>query len=524
MNLEESDSYAEILEKTNRKKKMVMMSIILCAFLIALMFILIVVLRYQDSITLKLYVDKVQKTIPKNFYFVSDNGDHYVNVREFAKLLGYTYSEGSYEKFNQDENCCFITSDFQILSLHADENIFRVYNYLAETAAVAGLDDSKNKLETQLDKDYYEAFYTKTPVIMKDGLLYVNENDLGKMFSCSYTWQEYRIRFTSYEKILKDTVAELLSDGIVPSARIENLRALADGYAVFINDAGNYGVKRLEDNKDVLTDRYSSITYRKNTAEFVVNTSAGTVGLCDLQGKPLIDMNSYNSIELLDKELFVNKPEETLYLVTMSDGGADSQANVKYGVLNRKGEEIIYPQYDAIGYDTSGFNQPEVVSDYLLLNKCIPVFDGENYALYNMEHPKTPVEFGSDFIFKSLGYSSANKFKQAGAEQSLLIIPPSVGIEGIVVSNGEYYGVYDINVGNLVMPVSFSKIYSITSAGQTEYYYEFGGVTKTVRSYLEEWGLVNIEQEETETKDASTENTQGEAVDNTVVSNTTVAE
>ena len=47
------------------------------------------------------------------------------------------------------------------------------------------------------------------------------------------------------------------------------------------------------------------------------------------------------------------------------------------------------------------------------------------------------------------------------------------------------------------MPLSFTKIYSVTSNGQTEYYYEFGGnMSGTVRSYLEEYDLVNIEQED----------------------------
>ena len=510
MNLEESDSYAEILEKNNRNKKMVMLSIILCAFLIALMFILIVILRYQDSITLKLFVDKRQRNIPKNFFFISDSGDHYVNVKEFATLLGYTYAEGSYEEFNQDETCCYITSDFQVLSLHADENIFRVYNVLRPTAniGVVGME----RLETALETGYYEAYYTKTPIIVKDGILYANENDLANMFNCSYTWEEYRIRFTSYEKTLTDAATKYTSEGLRLSLRIENLRAITDGFVVFINDAGNYGVRRMEDGKDILTDRYTSISYRKNTGEFLVYTSAGTVGLVDQTGRILIDMNNYNSIELLDKELFANKLEDTLYLVSVSDG-AKGMANKKFGVLNRKGEIIIYPQYEAIGYDTAAFTQPEVVSNFLLLNKCIPVYDGEMYALYNMEYPKSPAEFSSDFIFTSLGYVSSNKFKQAGAEQSLLIIPPSVGIEGVVVSNGDYYGVYDINVGNLVMPLSFSKIYSITNNGQTEYYYEFGTAQRTVKSYLQENDLINIEPEESE-EDSEVENTNtvGETV------------
>ena len=47
MNLEESDSFAEELEKNRRRKRGVMISIILCAFLVALLMFMISIIKYQ---------------------------------------------------------------------------------------------------------------------------------------------------------------------------------------------------------------------------------------------------------------------------------------------------------------------------------------------------------------------------------------------------------------------------------------------------------------------------------------------
>ena len=122
MNLEESDLYKEKLEKNNRHRKSVMLSIVLCAILIVFLFILIAILKYQDSITEKLFINGTQVTIPKDFYKTMDDGSIYVNVRHMSSFLGYTYTKGEYNKFNEDEDSCYLQNDFEIVSISANSD------------------------------------------------------------------------------------------------------------------------------------------------------------------------------------------------------------------------------------------------------------------------------------------------------------------------------------------------------------------------------------------------------------------
>ena len=68
MNLEQSDSFKDEIEKNTKRRKGVMLSIVLCACLIAFLFIIIMILKYQDSITEKLFLDDKQIAIPSGLY------------------------------------------------------------------------------------------------------------------------------------------------------------------------------------------------------------------------------------------------------------------------------------------------------------------------------------------------------------------------------------------------------------------------------------------------------------------------
>ena len=112
MNLEESNSYNQEIESRDRKRRAVMLSIILCGVFIALLFVMIIIISYQDSITEKFYIDGVQIKSFNNSMYTQIDGVTYVDVRTLSSALGYTYTKGEYKKYNEDEN-----GEYELLKL-----------------------------------------------------------------------------------------------------------------------------------------------------------------------------------------------------------------------------------------------------------------------------------------------------------------------------------------------------------------------------------------------------------------------
>ena len=73
MNLDDSAKVAREIEERNRKKRLVITSILLCMVLMAGLGILIFFIVLKDNNTLKIYVNNVQRAIPATL-FVEDNG------------------------------------------------------------------------------------------------------------------------------------------------------------------------------------------------------------------------------------------------------------------------------------------------------------------------------------------------------------------------------------------------------------------------------------------------------------------
>ena len=102
MNLDESDSYKKAIEKNTRQRKVVMLSIAFCAVLVALLFFLIVTIKYKDSQTMKLFINGTQITIPRGFFMGEGEDKKYIDVRTLSSILGYEYTKGEYNKYNED--------------------------------------------------------------------------------------------------------------------------------------------------------------------------------------------------------------------------------------------------------------------------------------------------------------------------------------------------------------------------------------------------------------------------------------
>ena len=139
--------------------------------------------------------------------------------------------------------------------------------------------------------------------------------------------------------------------------------------------------------------------------------------------------------------------------------------------------------------DTAPFKYEDIESSYLFFDKCIPVQKNGNFGLYDVTGKMV-----LDVVYDGFGYNNGVTNAPSGAEQSALLIPSYVGINGIVVNLDDKYGIYDVNVGALILPTVFDKIYSITESGEKTYYISYNGEEKDLSIYLIENGLNNVDE------------------------------
>ena len=427
MNFEESDSFKSELEKNARSRRGVVISLAFCAFIIVCLLILISFIRYQDSITEKLFIDGKQVQIPSGFYKTID-GEIYVDIKKIGTLFGYDYTKGVYGEFNEDNDSCYMKNDFELIAVTAGADKYTKYLNTTNSKAVIG---TIQKVGTKNSNGYSESFNLEKTIKFEDGKLYLNKDNISEMFNVQVDWKEYRINFYTLGYMEGHANNVINSIGLVDlDANFENLKALNYNRIIVGNGSskGNstlYGVYDLGTGTEIISMKYDEIVFVENTQEFYIKAANGTVGIFDKDGNTVIAPSEFEEISLLDQE---NK----LYLV---------EKNGEYGVLDKTGEILIYAEYDAVGIDVGNFIPEEIDDGLLLYDKCIPVKKDGKYGLYSIEGKRL-----LDVTYDGFGYKSPIKTTSSGSEQSAILIPSYVGINGIVVNLDDKYGIFDVNV------------------------------------------------------------------------------
>ncbi len=510
MNLEESDLYKESLEKNTRNRKKVMYSIILCAILIVIFFAIICFLKYQDSRTEKLFFnDKQVSKIPSDFYQVVDNNSIYVNIKELAELLNYKYTKGQYNKYNEDEQSCCLQNDFEIVSITAKESKYeKILDVNNAKPTLAGI-----QVTMKNDKGYTEVFDLVKPIKYIDSKIYVSIEDASEMLNVKIDWSEYRFRFYTLDYLIANAQKAITQLKYTEmSGYYENLKSILYDYVIVSNGNADakeklYGVVSLKDKKEIISVKYNDIKFVQNVKEFYVTASNGTMGILDSGGSTIIAPSEYENISLLDAE-------NQLYLVEKND---------EYGVVNRRGDIVVYPEYDEIGIDISQLESESVLelveNPSVLLGKVIPVKKDGQYGLYNING-----EMILETKYDTIGCKTTSKVTTSGHEESVVVIPPSVGIKGVVISQGDSYGIFDVTTQKIILPLVCSKIYAITKSGKTTYYMEYNEQQKDLSEHLKENNLVNVDENgnEIDLSEEIEEDQESQETDNkNVVNNTT---
>lgn len=514
MNLAESDKFVEAQRKTEQKKKIVLVSIVLCAILVALLIILIIFIQYQDSLELKLYIDAEQKGI-SNSLFVNQDNIQYVSIREFSDMLGYTYTKGEYAKYNEDENSCYINNDIETVAFTADKDSFVKYIQVkADTPILAPEGPYGMQIQVKSENGKFNTFSIKNTVKNINGQLYLPFDLLTDVFNVSVnTSEQNRIRIYTLPTLFKNAVSTAGQLGYSNISGIyENIRAIPYNLVVVGNNS-LYGVIDLSQRgQEILSIKYENLEFIQNSQEFFMSADS-TVGLLDRTGKTIIKPMEYDEISILD---------EMMQLYTVKKDG-------KYGVLNRKGDIIVHVDYDRIGLknvEQFGNNIEDVRNTSLLFDECIIVSSGSRYGMFDSS--------GKELLktnYEAFGYTTTSK--DTNGEASVLVLPPETGIRGIVVCYDGLYGIYDVNVKNLIIPCACTRIYSITKLGTTTYYMEFNGEQMELNNYLVAYNLKSEGKAQTVTDDTSDSNKEEntvedeeaeETVDNTVDTEETVEE
>lgn len=527
MNLEESNSFVERMEKNNKNKKSVLTILLICTLLIIVLLGLIWYLRYKDSQVLKMYIDEKNVSI-SNTLLVQNGNQTYISIKELANILGYSYQKGEYKKYTEDSNSCYLKTPYEIVSMSADENKMTKYILNEEEKTTQSSSNKDEEVTENEDlividettgaqslniivaspNETVETISIEEPIKYINNELYVSFAELPRVFNVSLTLKPNRIMIYSlkYLATRANQIAQNL--GYESASNIyENLTAMVDDMLV-VKSGKNYGVISLSRSSEIVSLKYEKMVYMQNTEEFLV-TAEGSVGIVSKEGNTIIKPTEYDNISILDES---NK----LYLV---------EKDSKFGVLNGAGETVVYPEYNLIGIDEENKNefQNEGIRNYcLLFENCIPVHLNNKVGIIDVD--------GKEVLkcsYDSLGYianskttdkeenkttknsyneededneeetnSVANNLttssKVVDEHDSVLTIPESSGIKGIVVNLKGLYGIFDAESKRLIAPCVFEKIYSKTKSGVTKYYLVLNEQEIGLEEYLTENDLKSV--------------------------------
>lgn len=553
MNFEESNQFVEQMEKNNKNKKNVLIVLVICAIIVVILFGVIGYIRQKDTEQLKMLVDGKEVAMKSTLLLQAQDGSYYMNVKELAEKLGYSYQKGEYKNYTEDTESCYLRTPYEIISMNANSNI--ITKYILNENSSTMLSTNSNQ-EPEVSKDLVivdeqtkeqklnivvdsenetaEIFSVDHPIQYVNDELYVAFEEVAKIFSVQFNISHYnsqlnRIRVNSIPQLVPSILQIAKQNGYAEVSNLyENLTALSDGMLV-VGDGTKYGVISLKDGQEVISLKYDKIVYRQNTDEFFV-TAEDSVGIVDKAGNTIVKPTAYDSIANLDE---VNK----LYLV---------EKNGKYGVVNRNGDTIVYAEYDSIGLkNPEEFSNEQIRNFNLLFETCIPVnYDGKVGIIDIEGNERLKCVYDSlGFVKKDLQDSEDDENDSRNSTtntsnttnmtnttnevtnttrknntvisndyESVLTIPESLGIKGIVVNLNGLYGIFDAEVKRLIIPCACSKIYAKTKSGVTKYYLEYNEQELDLENYLKENNLISVtntseEEEETNTISNTTTNT-----------------
>lgn len=481
MNLIENE---EMIQKKKKTKQIMIIIIVFIAILLIISAVLLIMIFKVEKETLKLSIDNKSTSFSSDL-FVIENGKVYVAIKDFASLMGYTPYNGDFKtKYSEDTTKCYIST-------------------IDETASYTLNSSTMYKKVTE--NEDYEYFTMDEPVRLINDKLYVISSGIALGTNCiiQYDQENNKISVYSLNYIINSYSSKFPNADIISEeANFNNKKALLYGLVVVMSEDEHYGVYSVEGN-EIIGTKYKSVVFKEEGEEFTVTTDEGKMGILSSDGTTKIDPN-YDEIKQISSEL-------NYYLVTN---------NKKCGVINQNGKIVVYLEYDEIGVDESKFTTNGIENPYILFDNCIPVKQGDKWGFFDITGKLiVPVQY------ENLGCISGTQSNSVN--NNVVIIPE---YEAIVVGNEDKYGIIS-SLGELYVPIMLDSVYSVTTAGQDEYYMSFtkeeqqdGKVVKVPETYdLEEYfdKFIVQKQNESNATNTNTDNQSNQAT-NEVNANVTM--
>lgn len=390
----------------------------------------------------------------------------YINIKEFAKLVGYEYHDGEYKSFSQDKDKCYVQGENETASFYIDEN--KLYKLPVN----------------QLTSEYREYSFKNKPKQI-NGIVYAPIDMINVAFNTVIQASEKSISAYTLSYVVNRYNQKAVNWGYekITDYNFENQKAILYGFIIVRKENGLFKVINLDNTKEILSDKYNKIQFDENTQEFFITNSLGKVGITNSDGTTKIEP-IYDSIDCIDKEADV-------YVV---------QVNNKYGMVRENNKVIANTEFDEIGITTKE-NAEDVGKQYIILDSLVPVKKDNKWGAYDKEG-KLVLKFEYD------GFGcNDNTVKIGNSSKKVYPVLTIEKCKGIVVQKDKKYGLLDIN-GKELVTISVDSIYGDE---QGNYLMAYNGKELNIIDELVKAGII---KEDVEEKNEASNN-------NTIVNNTT---
>ena len=445
--------------KNNNEKSMKIIKIIII-MLVLLFFIAIATvcgIYYLKAKEFKFYVDgKLYSDVSENIV-VSENGTTYVSIKDIAKYINYTPYNGEYsgnDRYQEDKTSCYLESYNEVVTYSLDSDI--IYKSIVSEKSENGNSGVSNKLTT--GNSDYEYYNIEHPVKMINDKLYcsVDAITLGTNIMFEYSKKDNTVKIYTLDTIISSYKNKVKDIAIADdTATFSNKKGILYDLVVVKNENNKYGVYSTS-GQEIIGEKYAYIKFIEGSEEFIVLTDEGKMGIISNQGVTRINPN-YDEIKKIDKE-------DELYLVSN---------NNKYGIVKKDDTPVIYLEYDEIGIDGSKYTNDNITNQYILFDNYIPVKKGDKWGILDKRGNEiiSPTYDGFGCIAGTTNSRDAN---------NLLILPE---YEAIVAIKQNSYILVDMT-GREIIPeggyvqkddgttvaVKCNEVFSEISSGQKNYY------------------------------------------------------
>lgn len=463
----------------------ILLAIIACVVLIIMLICILLMNIQQNTYTISVN-GEVATTTTKEKLLIKIDNTTYVNIEEFAKLVGYEYHEGEYKAFTIEEDKCYVQGKNETATFYLNDN------------KVCKL--PVNELEEE-----YREYTIENTIKRENEKMYAPIGAIELAFNVQITENEKSLTILKLDYLVTwyDTKVKEWGYSGIADQSFENQKSLLYGYLIVKKENGLYKIIDNKNTKEIVSDKYTSIEFSENTQEFLVTNSLGQVGIINLDGTTKIEP-IYESISVFDKKL-------DLYLI---------QKNSKYGVVKSGNVTIVFPEYDSIGFDNKNITNTSE-NQYLIEDTLIPVcksgkwgaFDKNGNMIYKLE-------------YDGFGCSVTN-VEVDGVKKTVEPLLSIKRCNGVVVKKSDKYGVLDLT-GNVLVPIAVESIYAIPEVEEEDnkYFMLYNANELNIIEQLIKAGLIqdttnNENEVETNVTTNTIENTVNNNVSNENVVNST---